>query len=74
MRDLGTGQAGGWCPGRPDGAALTARIGICVRLPGGERVEVAVRSVSSRTTTVVEGRVVLDGASLLRHTWTNAGN
>jgi uncharacterized protein len=60
-------------PGRPDGAALTARIGISVRLPGGERVEVAVRSVSSRTTTVVEGRVVLDGASLLRHTWTNAG-
>jgi putative CocE/NonD family hydrolase len=59
-------------PGRPDGAALTANVGIDVRLPGGERVEVAVRSVSSRTTTVVEGSVVLDGTSLLRHTWTNA--
>jgi hypothetical protein len=59
-------------PGRPDGAALTAKVGIDVRLPGGERVEIAVRSVSSRTTTVVAGSVALDGTSLLRHTWTNA--
>jgi hypothetical protein len=60
-------------PDRPDGATLTAAIGIGVRLPGGERVEVAVHSVSTRTSTAVEGRVTLDGASLLHHRWTNAG-
>ena len=43
-----------------------------MRLPAGERVEVAVRSTSSRTATLVEGSVSLDGTSLLRHTWTNA--
>jgi hypothetical protein len=57
-------------PGRPAGAALTAEIGIGVRLPAGERVEVVVRSTSSRTATVVEGSVTLDGTSLLHHRWT----
>lgn len=59
-------------PGRPDGAALTAMVGISLRLPAGERVEVAVRSASSRTTTAVEGSVTMDGTSLLSHSWTNA--
>jgi len=58
--------------GRPDGAALVAAVDVSVRLPAGERVEIAVRSASSRTTTVIEGSVELDGACLLRRTWTNA--
>ena len=57
---------------RPDGAALVAAVDVSVRLPAGERVEIAVRSASSRTTTVIEGSVELDGACLLRRTWTNA--
>ena len=57
-------------PGRPAGAALTAEIGIGVRLPAGERVEVVVRSTSSRTETAVEGRVTLDGTCVLHHRWT----
>ena len=59
-------------PGRPAGAALTAQVDIGLRLPAGERVEVVVRSTSSRTATLVEGRVSLDGTSLLQHRWTNA--
>jgi putative CocE/NonD family hydrolase len=59
-------------PGQPAGAAMTAQVGIGLRLPAGERVEVAVRSTSSRTATLVEGRVSLDGTSLLQHRWTNA--
>lgn len=56
---------------RPDGAALLATIDITVQMPAGERVEVAVRSASSRTATALEGAVTLDGASLLRQRWTN---
>jgi len=59
-------------PERPDGAALTAEIGVSLRLPAGERVEVVVRSASSRTATAAEGRVTLDGASLVHHRWTSA--
>jgi putative CocE/NonD family hydrolase len=57
---------------RPDGAALVAAVDVSLRLPAGERVEIAVRSTSSRTVTVIEGSVELDGACLLRRTWTNA--
>ncbi len=59
-------------PERPDGAALTARIDAGLRLPAGERVEVAVRSTSSRAATVVEGSVAMDGTLLLHHRWTNS--
>jgi hypothetical protein len=58
--------------GRPDGAALVAAVDVSIRLPAGERVEIAVRSVSSRTVTVIDGSVELDGACLLRRTWSNA--
>jgi hypothetical protein len=58
--------------GRPDGAALVAAVDVSVRMPAGERVQIAVRSASSRTATVIEGSVELDGACLLRRTWTNA--
>ena len=54
------------------GAALTAQVDIGLLLPGGERVDVAVRSTSSRTTSLTQGRVTLDGALLFEHTWTNA--
>ena len=57
-------------PGRPAGAALTAQVDVGLRLPGGERVDVAVRSTSSRTTSLTQGRVTLDGALLFEHTWT----
>jgi putative CocE/NonD family hydrolase len=59
-------------PGQPAGAALTAQVDVALRLPGGERVDVAVRSTSSRTTSLTQGRVILDGALLFEHTWTNA--
>jgi uncharacterized protein len=58
-------------PGRPDGAALLARIDARLRMPAGERVAVAVRSTSSRTVSVVEGSVTMDGACVLHHSWTN---
>ena len=58
--------------GRPDGAALIAAVDVSLRMPAGEQVEISVRSTSSRTVTVIEGSVELDGARLLRHTWTNA--
>jgi uncharacterized protein len=60
--------------GRPDGAALIARIDVGLRMPAGERVEVSVRSRSSRQASVVEANVVMDGASLLRHSWAGDGS
>jgi hypothetical protein len=57
--------------GRPDGAALLAKVDVTVRMPAGERVDIAVRSASSRTATTLEGSVVLDGAVVLRKTWTD---
>ena len=59
-------------PARPASAAVTAEVGIGLRLPAGERVEVTVRSTSSQTATLVEGSVAMDGTSLLHHRWTNA--
>jgi putative CocE/NonD family hydrolase len=54
---------------RPDGAALITQAAVFIRMPAGERVEVGVQSRSSRTTSVVEASVAVDGVSLLRHTW-----
>jgi len=56
---------------RPDGAALLATVDVTVHMPAGERVDVAVRSASSRTATTLEGSVVMDGAVVLRKTWTD---
>jgi hypothetical protein len=57
-------------PARPDGAALTARITVGLRLPAGEQVDVEVHSASTRTATAVQGSVTVDGTVLLRHRWT----
>lgn len=54
---------------RPDGAALLGQVDVGIRMPAGERVEVRVRARSSRTASVVEASVAMDGASLLRHNW-----
>jgi len=58
-------------PDRPAGAALVARVTAQMRLAGGERVDVEVRGTASRTTSLLEGRVRLDGATLLNHRWTS---
>lgn len=55
---------------RPDGAAVLARADISVRLPAGERVEVAVRASARRQSSVTEARVTLDGTQLLHACWT----
>ena len=59
--------------GRPDGAAVLARIDVGLRMPAGERVTVAVRSTSSRRASVVEAHVAMDGATLLEQTWAGDG-
>jgi uncharacterized protein len=59
---------------RPDGAALLARIDVGLRMPAGERIEISVRSRASRQSSVVQASVVMDGASLLRHTWAGDGS
>jgi hypothetical protein len=59
---------------RPDGAALLAQVDVDLRMPAGERVEISVRSRSSRTASVVEASVTMDGASLLRHSWSGDGS
>ena len=48
-------------PGRPAGATVLAQVDISLRLPGGERVQVAVRSTSHRRSSVIAASVVLDG-------------
>jgi putative CocE/NonD family hydrolase len=59
---------------RPDGAALVATIDVGLRMPAGERVDISVRSRSSRTASVVEASVLMDGASLLRQSWSGDGS
>lgn len=59
---------------RPDGAALLATIDVGIRMPAGERVDISVRSRSSRTASVVEASVIMDGASLLRQSWSGDGS
>jgi hypothetical protein len=43
-------------------------------MPAGERVDISVRSRSSRTASVVEASVLMDGASLLRQSWSGDGS
>ena len=59
---------------RPDGAALLAEVDVAIRMPAGERVAVSVRSRSSRTASVVEASVTMDGASLLQQSWSGDGS
>jgi hypothetical protein len=54
---------------RPDGAAVLARIDVCLRMPAGERVTVRVRSRSSRRASVVEANVTMDGVTVLNQSW-----
>jgi hypothetical protein len=54
---------------RPDGAAVLARIDVCLRMPAGERVTVRLRSRSSRRASVVEANVTMDGVAVLNQTW-----
>jgi len=54
---------------RPDGAAVLARIDVCLRMPAGERVKVRVRSRSSRRASVVEANVTMDGVTVLDQSW-----
>jgi uncharacterized protein len=60
-------------PGRPDGASVQAEVDIGVCLPAGERIQVAVRSTSHRSTSVIEASVVQDGATLLHRRWSDDG-
>jgi hypothetical protein len=55
---------------RPNGAAVLARIDVCLRMPAGERVTVNVRSTSSRRASVVEANVAMDGVTVLGQSWT----
>ncbi len=55
---------------RPDGAAVLARIDVCLRMPAGERVTVSVRSTSSRHASVVEANVTMDGVTVFGQSWT----
>ena len=54
---------------RPDGAAVLARIDVCLRMPAGERVTVRLRSRSSRRASVVEANVSMDGVTVLNQSW-----
>ena len=48
---------------------MQAQVDIGVRLPAGERIQVAVRSTSHRRSSVIEASVVQDGATLLHRRW-----
>jgi putative CocE/NonD family hydrolase len=56
-------------PGRPAGATVLAQVGIALRLPAGERVQIAVRSTSHRRSSVIAARVSLDGTMVLDQRW-----
>ena len=56
-------------PGRPDGATVLAQVDISLRLPAGERVQIAVRSTSHRQSSVVAASVALDGVTVLDQRW-----
>lgn len=58
---------------RPDGAAVLARINVCLRMPAGERVTVRVRSRSSWRASVVEANVTMDGVTVLNQSWAGHG-
>jgi hypothetical protein len=56
-------------PGQPAGATVLAQVGVSLRLPGGERVQVAVRSTSHRRSSVIAASVSLDGTVVLDQRW-----
>jgi uncharacterized protein len=56
-------------PGQPAGAAVLAQVDISLRLPAGERVQVAVRSTSHRRSSAIAASVVLDGTVVLDQRW-----
>jgi hypothetical protein len=56
-------------PGRPAGATMLAQVDISLRLPGGERVQVAVRSTSHRRSSVIAASVTLDGTIVADQRW-----
>lgn len=56
-------------PGRPDGATVLAHVGISLRLPAGERIQVEVRSTSHRRSSAIAASVVLDGTVVLDQRW-----
>jgi putative CocE/NonD family hydrolase len=56
-------------PGRPAGATVLGQVDISLRLSGGERVQVAVRSTSHRRSSAIAASVTLDGTTLLDQRW-----
>jgi predicted acyl esterase len=56
-------------PGQPAGATVLAQVDISLRLPAGERVQVAVRSTSHRRSSVIAASVALDGTIVLDQRW-----
>ena len=56
-------------PGQPAGATVLAQVDISLRLPAGERVQVAVRSTSHRRSSAIAASVVLDGTMVLDQRW-----
>jgi uncharacterized protein len=56
-------------PGRPAGATVLAQVDVSLRLPAGERVQVAVRSTSHRRSSVITASVALDGTIVLDQRW-----
>jgi hypothetical protein len=60
-------------PGRPAGAAVLAQVDASLRLPAGERVQVAVRSTAYRRSSAIEASVTLDGTTLLHQRWAGPG-
>src|ERR1700722_7731039 len=56
-------------PRRPAGATVLAQVDISLRLPAGERVQIAVRSTSHRRSSVIAASVSLDGTTVLDQRW-----
>jgi uncharacterized protein len=55
--------------GRPAGATVLAQVSISLRLPGGERVQITVRSTSRRRSSVIAASVSLDETIVLDQRW-----
>jgi hypothetical protein len=48
-------------------------VDASLRLPAGERVQVAVRSTAYRRSSAIEASVTLDGTTLLHQRWAGPG-
>jgi len=57
--------------GHPEGASVDGEVTIEIAFPGGERVEVLSRSRAWRDRNLYNGRVTLDGRTLLDRSWRN---